>query len=144
MPINASGAAGAPLTVYGSWVTDVSPDSLPEGVSPDNQEVVFAPGDVGSRPAFQKITGITFPAVNGVIPTAVYGKSFKTPTGDIKNLYLDSAGRLFVEDLTNNPGVLTLLLQSTPGSYCRSMTKFGREYIAIKYRERDIEPRQRL
>lgn len=131
MPINASGAVGAPLTVYGSWVTDVSPDALPENVSPDNQEVVYAPGAVSSRPAFQKILGITFPQVNGIIPNPVYGKSFITPTGIIKNLYFDSAGRLWVEDLTNNPGVLVLLAQSTPGSYCRSITKFGREYIAI-------------
>lgn len=132
MPINASGGAvGSPLAVYGSWVTDVSPDACPENISPDNQEVVYGPGSVGSRPAFESVDGITFPAINGVIPTGVYGKSYVTPTGDVKNLYLDSAGRLWVEDVTNDPNVLNLLVQSTPGSYCRSITKFGREYIAI-------------
>jgi hypothetical protein len=128
---NPSGAVPVPLAVFGSWVTDVSPDALPENVSPDNQEGIYGAGFFASRPAFQKIAGITFPAVAGVIPTGVYGKSFVTPTGDIKNLYLDSAGRLWVEDLSVSPGTLTLLLQSTPGSYCRSITKFGREYIAI-------------
>jgi hypothetical protein len=131
VPINASGAAGSALTVWGSWVTDVSPDALPEGVSPDNQEIVFEPGGHGSRPCFQKVPGISFPAVGGVIPTAVGGKSFVLPNGDIKNLYLDSAGRLWVEDLTNNPGTIALLLQSTPGSFYRSITQFGREYIAL-------------
>jgi len=128
---NPSGAVPVPLAVFGSWVTDVSPDALPENVSPDNQEGIYGAGFFASRPAFQKVAGITFPAVGGVIPTGVYGKSFVTPTGDIKNLYLDSAGRLWVEDLSVSPGTLTLLLQSTPGSYCRSITKFGREYIAI-------------
>lgn len=131
MPINASGAAGSALSVYGSWVTDVPADALPEGVSPDNQEIIYAPGMVGSRPAFEAVQGIVFPAVNGVTPTGVYGKSYVTPEGDIKNLYLDSAGRLWVEDLTNSPNTITLLLQSTPGSFCRSITQFGREYIAI-------------
>jgi hypothetical protein len=131
MPINASGAVGSPLLVFGSWVTDVSPDAVPEGVSPDNQEVVFFPGGVGSRPGFDAVEGINFPAVNGIVPTGVYGKSFVTPTGDVKNLYFDSAGRLWVEDFTNAPNIITLLFQSTPASFCQSITKFGREYIAI-------------
>jgi hypothetical protein len=131
MPISTSGAVGAPLTVHGSWVTDVSPDALPENVSPDNQEIVYAAGEHGSRPGLEIVAGITFPAVGGVTPTAVYGKSFVTPALDIQNLYFDSAGRLWMEDFTNSPGTLTLLLQSTPGSYCKSITKFGREYIAI-------------
>ena len=131
MPINTSGAIGAPLTVYGSWVTDVSPDALPENVSPDNQEIVYSAGQFGSRAALQKVPGITFPPVGGVIPTAVYSKSFVTPTLDIQNLHFDSAGRLWMEDLSNTPGTITLLFQSTPGSYCKSITKFGREYIAI-------------
>lgn len=131
MPINASGAAPVPLLVFGSWVTDVAPDALPEGVSPDNQEIVFEPGGTGSRPAFQRLFGITFPAVGGVLPTGVNGKSFVLPNGDIKNLYLDSAGRLWVEDLTNSPGSITLLLQSTPGVYYRSITFDEREFIAL-------------
>lgn len=132
MPINTAGAAPSPLAVFGSWVTDVSPDSLPENVSPDNQEVIYGPGFVGSRPAFDAVGGgLTFPAVGGVVPSVVYGKSFVTPAGDIKNLYLDSAGRLWVEDFTNSPGAISVLLQSTPGSFCRSITLDGREFIAI-------------
>ena len=131
MPINTSGAVAAPLSVYGSWVTDVSPDALPENVSPDNQEIIYGAGFTRSRAAFQKVIGIACPPIGGVTPDWVYGKSFVTPTGDVKNLYFDSAGRLWVEDFTNSPGAITLLLQSTPGSFCQSITKFGREYIAI-------------
>jgi hypothetical protein len=104
---------------------------LPENVSPDNQEIVYGAGFTRSRPAFQKVAGIACPPIGGVTPDWVYGKSFVTPTGDVKNLYFDSAGRLWVEDFTNSPGAITLLLQSTPGSFCQSITKFGREYIAI-------------
>src|SRR5277367_5537615 len=105
MPITASGASSA-LTVYGSWVTDVPPDALPENVSPDNQEIVYQPGGHGSRPAFESVSGISFPAVGGVIPTGVYGKSFDTPTGRVKQICFDSAGRLWVEDFTTAPGFI--------------------------------------
>ena len=60
----------------------------------------------------------------------VRAKSFVTPTGDIKNLYLNNLGTLYVEDLAT-VGTYTQLLQSTPGSYCKSITAFGREYLAI-------------
>lgn len=130
MPINTAGASGSPLATFGSWVTDVSPDAVPENISPDNQEVIYGPGFVGSRPGLEIVPGIQAPAIAGVIPNWVYGKSFVTPTGDIKNLYADTAGRLFVEDLTNSPNTLTLLIQSTPGSFWRSITAFGREWIS--------------
>src|SRR5271165_4731112 len=139
MSINPSGAAGAPLTVFGSWVTEVAPEAVPENISPDCQDVVFAPGQVGSRPALQRVFSTPFP-VGGpdfLIPTVMYEKSFKTPTGDIKNLYLDSNGILWVEDLTNSPGTYTELMVTTLGSFCKSITSFGREYIAISDGSRD-------
>jgi len=59
------------------------------------------------------------------------GKSFVDPKGNIKNLFFDSNGELWVEDVTNSPGTYTPLYASTPGSYMQSITEFGREYIAI-------------
>jgi hypothetical protein len=131
LAINPTGAVPVPLTVYGSWVTEVSPDAVPENISPDCQDVAFAPGSVGSRPALQRVYS-PCPAggPDDLVPTVTYSKSFKTPTGDIKNLTLDSNGILWVEDLSN-PGVLTQLFTTIPGSYARSITTFGREYIAI-------------
>lgn len=133
MSINIAGAVGVPLTVFGSWVTEVSPESVPENISPDNQDVIYAPGEVSSRPGMQSVFSMPFPAggPSGLVPTVMYEKSFVTPTGDIKNLYFDSNGVLWVEDLTTSPGTYTQLLQSTPGSFCKSITAFGREYIAI-------------
>lgn len=126
MAINPAGAVCSTLDVFGSWVTEMSPDSQPEGVSSDNQDCIFSPGQVGGRPALQKV--YASPIAN---TTAVGGKSFVTPTGDIKNLTYYSNGALYVEDLTNNPGVQTLLFQSTPGTFYKSITEFGREWIAI-------------
>jgi hypothetical protein len=100
---------------------------VPENISPDCQDVAFAPGEVSSRPAVQVIFN---PALE-TNSTIVYGKSFKLPSGAIKNLYYSSTGKFYVEDVLNTPGTATLLFTSTPGSYCKSITAFGREYIAI-------------
>jgi hypothetical protein len=131
--ISPTGAVPVPLTVFGSWVTEVAPESVPENISPDCQDVAFAPGQVSSRPCTDIVLDSPFPAggINGFIPTVVYGKSFKLPTGAIQNLYFDSNGSFWVEYLSVTPGEYTLLFTSTPGSTCKSITQFGREFIAI-------------
>ena len=107
--------------------------TLPEGVSPDNQDVAYLPGSVYSRPCLQKIYASAFPSggPSSQVPTVVYGKTFTTSAGVVKNMYLDSNGYFWVEDWTNSPGTYTNLFQTTPGSMCQSITAFGREYIAI-------------
>jgi len=130
---NPKGAVPIPLDVKGSWVCEMSPDCLPPGVSPDNQDHIFAPGYCGSRPALQKVFGSPLPSggPGNLVPTIVYGKSFVTPTGAIKNLYLDSNGILWLEDPINSPGTYVDVFQTIPGSFCRSITAFGREYLAF-------------
>jgi hypothetical protein len=73
-----------------------------------------------------------------------YIKSFKATDGSIKTLVLDSSGELWLEDVTNNPGVLTSLLEGiTPGSYARSTTLFDREYICFSDLKQGVDvPRQ--
>lgn len=127
MAFNPTGAQGSPLNVLGGWCTEMAPPALPEGVSPDNQDVGYLPGSVYSRPCTQKV--FNPPLVSGA--TCVYSKSFVTATGDIKNLYLFSTGAFYVEDWTNSPGTASLLLTTTPGSLCKSVTAFGREWIAF-------------
>src|SRR5713226_4461990 len=133
MAISPSGAVPVPLSVFGSWCTEVPPEAVPENISPDCGDVVYAPGEVASRSCTDIVLGTPFPAggVNGFIPTVVYAKSFKLPTGKIQNLYFDSNGVFYVEDLIASPGTYTVLFTSTPGSTCKSITQFGREYIAI-------------
>lgn len=115
------------VDVLGSLVTETTPASLPTGVSPDNGDVEFLPGSVNSRRGLQKIFTIKLP--NNA--TVVWGKSYVQPNGTIDNLYLDSNGIIWLEDPINSPGNYTQIGTTTPGSFCRSATAFGREYIAI-------------
>lgn len=129
MALNPSGGAQASLSVFGGLCTESSAPDLPEGVSPDCGDVEFVPGNVASRRCFQKVFNTAFSG--SPIPTMTYGKSFVTPSGGIQNLYLDSNGALWMEDLLASPGTRTQIAQVTPGSYAKSVTAFGREYIAI-------------
>lgn len=133
MGFNISGAQPITLNVMGGLVTEIAPVTLPEGVSPSNREIAFLPGSAASRSCFQRVFTNPFP-IGGPTnqrPTVVYSKSLVTTNGDIKNLYFDSNGILWVEDWSNSPGTYTQLFAAIPGSRCQSITSFGREYIAI-------------
>lgn len=58
--------------------------------------------------------------------------TFVTQDGDVKNISLDANGNLWVEDVTNNPGVLDLALGDvTPNSYAVGVQGEGTEYLAF-------------
>ena len=120
------GVVEVSLEVFGGRVTEMAPTDLPEGVSPDEQDNTFIPGAVLTRPCLEKVLS-NAPANT----TCTYQKSFVTPTGAIKNLYLFSNGQLYWEDPINAPGIGNLLFTGPPGSYAKSATMFGREYIGI-------------
>jgi hypothetical protein len=127
LAVNVLGAVDVPLALFGGKNSELAPSDIPEGVSPDNQDVAFLPGSVFSRPGLHK--HFASPLPNNA--TVVYAKSYVQPNGETLNLYLDSNGILWKEDVTNSPGTHTQLLQTQPGSYAKSCTAFGREYIAI-------------
>lgn len=120
------GAVEIPLEVFSSRVTEMGHTGLPEGVSPDEQDNTFVPGAVLTRPCLQRVLS-NAPANT----TCTYQKSFVTPTGAIKNLYLFSNGQMFWEDPIGAPGILNLLYTAPAGSYAKSATMFGREFIGI-------------
>jgi hypothetical protein len=124
---NTVGAIDVPLALFGGKNSELAPSDIPEGVSPDNQDVAFLPGSVFSRPGLHKLFGTPMP--NNA--TTVYAKSYVQPNGKPLNLILDSNGILWKEDVTASPGTYSLLLQTQPGTYAKSCTAFGREYIAI-------------
>ncbi len=97
--------------------------NCPEGASPDNQECAFVPGKVQSRPGFQRV--FTDPV--GTV-TFTYGKTYIDPLNVVRNLYLDSDGNIWLENGSDVPIALGL---TTPGTWAKSVTAFGREYIAI-------------
>lgn len=124
---NQVSSVDVPLSLFSGWNTELSPPDQPEGASPANNDVVFTPGAVATRPGLNRV----FSAPLDSLGPWSYQKSFVLPTGDIKNLYLSKAdGILWVEDVTNNPGVGTQLMQ-TAATYASSCTAQGREYIAL-------------
>lgn len=61
-----------------------------------------------------------------------FATSFTQQNGTVKNLLLDAAGNFWVEDVTNNPGVLTLAFENaTPNSYCVGVNGPDVEYLAF-------------
>lgn len=61
-----------------------------------------------------------------------YVKSFVASNGDIKTLAIDAGGEWWVEDVTNDPGVLQPLMSGIPaGSYAKSITTNDREYVCF-------------
>src|SRR5579863_4156453 len=130
MAFNATGSAQAPLSVFGGLVTEMAPPDVPEGVSPDCQDVVFAPGEVSSRPGFQR-------QLSPVGSSITSAKSFVCPDptsayGTLQNLYFDAGGNLWVENVIASPGTLSFISSGLAiNSYMKAVTAFGREYIAI-------------
>ena len=126
MAQNPSKDAEIPLSTFGGLVSYMSPTALPMGASPDCADVAFLPGGVNQRSCFRRVYPANFFGSSSVN----YSKSYVSPDGTIRNLTLDSAGNLWVENLTAATPP-TILGKTTPGSYAKSITAFGREYIAI-------------
>src|SRR3974390_2985833 len=125
-----SGAVDVPCSLFGGVDTEMAPMDLPEGVSPDCQDVIFLPGSVSSRPGMHKI----FPHGNGGFGlhyNVNYQKSFVTNTGNTLNLFLTGEGQIWQEDVDNSPGILTNIGFGGYGSYAVSATALGREFIAF-------------
>lgn len=60
-----------------------------------------------------------------------YCATFEDSFGTIRTLAIDNSGQWWIEDVTNNPGVLSPLMSGAPaGSFARSFTANSREYIA--------------
>ena len=127
MAFNVSGQDVRQVQVptFSSLVTNSQPSDLPEGASPDNADVAYLPGSVVSRPAFQRVFTPSFTGFD-----ITYAKSYVDNKGIIRNLYLDAAGNIWVEDITEQTpsGIIG---NTIPNSTAKSITAFGREYIAI-------------
>lgn len=132
MSFNPSGAVEIPLSTFGSLVTELNPSDVPFGLSPDNADVAYTPGNVSTRDGLHgEIQAFPAGGPNNQVPSTNYGKSYKSPDGTIANLFLDSNGALWKKNVNKTPLNAIKLLDSTPFSYAKSVTAFGREYIAI-------------
>jgi hypothetical protein len=139
---NASGGRSEPkpaqiiVDQFSGLVTNMAPNDVPSGASPDCSDNGFSPGSVFSRPCFQKVFA------NPLYPASqrTYGKTFTDNQGVVRNLYFYANGAITVEVVYSppgsaviaNPGVETLLSQTSAiNCMAKSVTLGGREYIAI-------------
>lgn len=113
------------LSVFSGQDTELAPIDCPEGLSTDNQDVIYKPGEVDSRECLQKL----FP--NGTGAPILYHKTYDQPNDDPLTLFLDANGIIWVEDVQNSPETYTKLSSVPAGLYAQSVSAFGREYIAI-------------
>src|SRR5271169_5939546 len=119
-----AGTIDASLDLFGGLVTDMPAADLPQGVSPDCQDVAFLQGAVKTRPGLVSV----FSPIGGN-PTVNYLKTYTQPNLAQTLLALDSAGTLWAE---NSPGVLSQIKTGlAPNAAANSASLFGREYMAL-------------
>lgn len=124
----ATGPIDVSLSLFSGLNTELSATDVPEGVSPDNQDMVYVPGGTSSRPCLHKLFGVPF-AAN---PSVNYEKTYRQPNGNPLNLYLDALGVLRTEDVVNAPGAAGILASVAAGCFCNSVTaENGKEYFAF-------------
>lgn len=116
-----------PLSLFGGSNTDIAPVDCPEGVSPDNQDVMFRPGEVFSRYCTHKILN---PSLANT-PTVLYMATTHLPNGNPLTLLLDSNGVLWTEDPVNSPGVPVNTSTVTAGVLGFSCTIDGVGYLTF-------------
>ena len=114
-----------PLSLFGGTDSELAPSDCPEGVSPDNQDVMFLPGEVFSRWGLHSILNV--PTGNPIL----YQKSYKQPNDQVLTLFLDSSGALYAEPVSTAPGTYSSIFTVSPVLYAQSVTAFGREYLAF-------------
>src|ERR1700722_6752077 len=118
-----AGTIDAPLDLFGGLVTDLAAPDLPQGVSPDCQDVAFLQGAVTTRPGLLSV----YAPIAGN-PTVNYLKTYTQPNLVNTLLAIDSAGTLWGE---NAPGVLTQIAAGLTANAAASSTSlFSREYIS--------------
>ena len=130
-----AGYLDIPLDVFSGQSTDYSPPDLPPGASPDCSDIVFElAGAVKTRPGL-------LAKISGLSGKGLYEKTYSPLPGVIKNLILDSSGTLSQETSDGVTSVISNAIKAN--SYGKSITQYGREYIAFSDGKFGIDiPRQ--
>lgn len=126
--MSVQGLAPLELSIFGSLVTYTDPTVLPQGVSPDNQDVQFTLDGVKTRDGLlTTITPTAATKVNGV-------KTHITPQFTLRTLALDSGGTLSREVVPIGSGigaVSSVKAGLSLNAFMEAVTQFGREYLAF-------------
>jgi hypothetical protein len=115
--LNVAGLIEVGLDVFGGNNTDIAPSDLPSGLSPDNSDVAFLPGQVFTRPALKRFS------TQGTTAQCVYATSFLKPDGTVAQITFMSDGRIY----SNGSQVA----QTQGGNRFHTCNAFGKLYIAI-------------
>jgi len=130
-----AGKTDVGVDLWGGYCPSMPAAQLPQGASPNCQDVVFPMGAVRSRPRLFSF----FPALAGN-PTINGAKVYAALAQNILLLF-DSLGNLWAETV---PGSLTLVQGGlVPGTFMNGVNLFGRFYFGLfdKFGGKDI-PRQ--
>jgi hypothetical protein len=122
---NTAGKQSIALDNFGGLITEAPPESLPEGASPLTYDCDFPIAAITSRPGLNTVLS------SGQARNFVWLKSMRTLDGTIRTLCLDSAGQLWVENVTLAPGIISAVTNFTAGDYGSSCNAFNREYICL-------------
>jgi hypothetical protein len=106
--------------------TELEPADLPEGLSPDNQDMQFVPGMSGTRPGMDGTIPSPFGSVGNTFET-----TYLLPNGNPINLYLTADGVFRYQDVKNAPTDYPTLFTALPNLYASSASAFNREYVAF-------------
>jgi len=105
MPYNARDAFSSALSLFSSLYEDMNPADLPEGLSPDCQDVWFLPGSVSTRPALSEYLGS---AVGGA-PQILSVEDFPVPSGVHVGIFADDTGAVWQRNGDGTKTQLTTL-----------------------------------
>jgi hypothetical protein len=123
MTINTREAFESSLSLFSSLYEDMAPTDLPDGLSPDNEDVWYQPGQVMTRPGLQAYLPGP-PAEQAIVSVA----DFPLPNGNFNAIYLDDQGVLWFRDLQANlTGTLAFF---TPGVQFKQATAFQKQFYA--------------
>jgi hypothetical protein len=120
--------ANVSIVLFGGLVSDPDPTDLPQGVSPDNSDVAYTQGSVGTRPGLARLFDTTLP-----VPM-VFAETYNLPNGTTPTtLMVGTDGNLYQQP---NVASSTISLISAgastfvpPGSLMKSSATGTREYL---------------
>jgi hypothetical protein len=134
--MSVEGSVDVAVEILGGLVTNIVPADLPHGVSPDCQDVRFEIGSVRTRP------GVTAQYTLAGNPTINYLKTYETLNEVPRLLSLDSLG-ILRKDVAPGGALTTISSAILPGSFIKSTSLFGREYLAMNNGTNGVDiPRQ--
>lgn len=122
MAESAKDSFSSALTLFSGIYQDMNPADLPEGLSPDNQDMWPLPGSIGTRPALNKLLNAPFAGT----PTILSLDDFPAPTGDDWMMSLDSLGNQRWTPIASAQIATSVL----PGVQCKAEAAFDKHWCA--------------